>query len=561
MADAPQQGPNPMPGNQEAAVRDFLENLVPPDQLDNVMNGLLGILQPNPPLDPQQLPPADDEDPPPEDPNSDDPDEKKKPRLAKFEGDSKVPDQLHTLYPRYAMEKLRKFEYIELWYFTPEGRSEERSVYTSAADDALGLARIGSQVTLKPFSSILPSKKAIPDKDLSWLQFTMAYPNLLSAMEEAGWEKAYYLSLGDFFLALAHHELTFQPDSFSALLLHQAEVRLSWHDSLRHKKVSFNIANINDNLLRNYHRRVQDAALHRLRVQVRQVALQKHHHLLLILFSLFFHAQFPPLLPGVPGMPPCHSGRILPRIDLPLLGHTPSKLSHHSGSHPRAHPATWVLSSGAPCHLGFYPPGHPCHSGSALHERSLPLRHWGSRHPINLFGSHPQQSEVYLQREKGSSRTRSDLESSGGNTPPRRKKFRKSDQSPKHRSSHRGKSCRESTPDSPPKRNKSYRRDKSSSPSPGSFRSSRGSSFSVCAVCLGRHQHNVSKCSATTLWNGGPVGCKRDKDGYLVNLQDQRLCIDFQRPRSCSSPSHKHYCSGCGSREHGAHACHLAQKA
>ena len=238
-----------MPGNQEAAVRVFLENILPPNQLDDVMNGLLGILQPNPQPNSQQQPLPNDKDPPPKDPDSDDPDEKKKPCLAKFEGDSKVPDQLHMLYLHYAMEKLRKFKYIELWYFTLEGRSEKRSVYTSAADDALELARIESQVILKPFSSILLSKKVILDKDLSWLQFIMAYLNLLSAMEEAGWEKAYYLSLRDFFLALTHHELTFQPDSFSALLLHQAEVRLSWHNSLRHKKVSFNIANINNNLL------------------------------------------------------------------------------------------------------------------------------------------------------------------------------------------------------------------------------------------------------------------------------------------------------------------------
>ena len=268
MADAVQPNPDQgLPANQVEALQGLTENLIPPDQLNEFMNGLLGILQPNSPGQDPPPNPGQDEDNESAQEESD-ADEKKKLKLAKFAEDLKAPNQLRTLYPRYTMERLRKRKYVKLWYFTPEGRNEERSIFVSSTDNTLGLARVGGQVTLKPFSSIQPSKKAVSDKELTWLSFTMVYPNLIAAMHDIAWEPAYVNALGDFFLALAHHELTFQPDGFDALFLYQVEVCLSWHNSLRHKRTTFNIANINDKLLWIHLQRVQDSALYCLRTQV-----------------------------------------------------------------------------------------------------------------------------------------------------------------------------------------------------------------------------------------------------------------------------------------------------
>lgn len=98
---------------------------------------------------------------------------------------------------------------------------------------------------------------------------------------------------------------------------------------------------------------------------------------------------------------------------------------------------------------------------------------------------------------------------------------------------------------------------------PASFQTSSSPPLSVCAVCLSRHKHHVGSCNASTIWSGGQPFSKRDHAGKLVNLEGHRLCLDFQRPRGCSSTqdSHRHECSGCGKKDHGANDCPRAQKA
>ncbi|KAF8151702.1 hypothetical protein B0H34DRAFT_616616, partial [Crassisporium funariophilum] len=68
---------------------------------------------------------------------------------------------------------------------------------------------------------------------------------------------------------------------------------------------------------------------------------------------------------------------------------------------------------------------------------------------------------------------------------------------------------------------------------------------SACAVCLGRHRHDIGKCVSDTLWDGNSSRCKRNERGRLVNPEGIILCSDWQRPQSCNSPSpsHVHECS------------------
>ncbi|KAF8172747.1 hypothetical protein BJ912DRAFT_839910, partial [Pholiota molesta] len=68
---------------------------------------------------------------------------------------------------------------------------------------------------------------------------------------------------------------------------------------------------------------------------------------------------------------------------------------------------------------------------------------------------------------------------------------------------------------------------------------------SACAICLGRHRHDISRCSSETLWDGNAARCKRNERGRLVNPEGIVICSDWQRPRSCSSesPHHIHECS------------------
>ncbi|KAJ7243503.1 hypothetical protein C8J57DRAFT_1191823, partial [Mycena rebaudengoi] len=89
-----------------------------------------------------------------------------------------------------------------------------------------------------------------------------------------------------------------------------------------------------------------------------------------------------------------------------------------------------------------------------------------------------------------------------------------------------------------------------------SFRQgTRGSDgLSVCAICLGRFRHDVSKCSARVLWNGSTKSrTRRTEDGQLINPAGHSICLSWQRPNSCRR-NHRdlHECSGCGQTSHGA---------
>ncbi|KAJ7915259.1 hypothetical protein B0H13DRAFT_1610682, partial [Mycena leptocephala] len=48
--------------------------------------------------------------------------------------------------------------------------------------------------------------------------------------------------------------------------------------------------------------------------------------------------------------------------------------------------------------------------------------------------------------------------------------------------------------------------------------------------------------------------------GKLINSRGDVICIAWQRTLGCSlNHAARHECSGCGSPNHGAQKCHLAQ--
>ena len=65
-----------------------------------------------------------------------------------------------------------------------------------------------------------------------------------------------------------------------------------------------------------------------------------------------------------------------------------------------------------------------------------------------------------------------------------------------------------------------------------------GCGTSACAVCLGRHEHEYTKCSISKLWNGGKVCVRRNEQGHLVFLDGLPVCFNFQTLGGCSDSSH-----------------------
>lgn len=95
------------------------------------------------------------------------------------------------------------------------------------------------------------------------------------------------------------------------------------------------------------------------------------------------------------------------------------------------------------------------------------------------------------------------------------------------------------------------------------FQAGAGSStHPACAVCLGRHTHDVSECKASSTWDGKHTTFAQRRGGVLTTYGGKGICKDFQTRRGCSHRSHpeRHICSGCGERDHGAQDCPRAQR-
>lgn len=88
--------------------------------------------------------------------------------------------------------------------------------------------------------------------------------------------------------------------------------------------------------------------------------------------------------------------------------------------------------------------------------------------------------------------------------------------------------------------------------------------LSACTLCLGHHQHNIAKCSSSTLWDQRtPAHCSCNEFNCLVNPKGIVLCSNWQQPNGCDNTTHDscHECSGCRKTDHGAQKCPQGEKA
>ncbi|GBE84443.1 predicted protein [Sparassis crispa] len=132
--------------------------------------------------------------------------EKKKPKIGDFDEDVAPPDVLLARLSVYALEKLRKCEYIGLWYFTEEGCQDAHDSQSFTIDEAFSIAHLDNMMALKPMASCHASRNALQDHDLSWRQMTMGKAVFLIEIQKAGWPQKHRDSLLAFFYAITNHE-------------------------------------------------------------------------------------------------------------------------------------------------------------------------------------------------------------------------------------------------------------------------------------------------------------------------------------------------------------------
>ncbi|KAG2137183.1 hypothetical protein BD769DRAFT_1352001 [Suillus cothurnatus] len=171
--------------------------------------------------------------------------EKKKPKMNGFNA-------------KYAIQKLNNFEYVELWYFSPEGCKEAMKTSRSIADDTFSLTKLDDHLTIRPSSAFKVSRSALLDHELTFSTFLRAKNLFLTHANTAKWPQTHLDVLALFFWHLENHAIRNNSEIGDMVILHYAShVCLNWHDRLKHDK-GFNIRIINETLLHTINEEVWD---------------------------------------------------------------------------------------------------------------------------------------------------------------------------------------------------------------------------------------------------------------------------------------------------------------
>lgn len=168
--------------------------------------------------------------------------------------------------------KIRKGDYVELFYFTNFGLAEAEMTAHSVDDEALTLTRDGEG--LHSFILVAAAKtkdSVIQDKDLTWAQIDEAAPRMLQAMKENGWDDERVQSHLKFWMALSAHGYRHSPDEYGkhALIAYQAFSRRRWHDTLGTTS-SFDLQLINEEMITT----IQQDLVHKVHKAATEQAIQ-----------------------------------------------------------------------------------------------------------------------------------------------------------------------------------------------------------------------------------------------------------------------------------------------
>ncbi|KAG1718680.1 hypothetical protein EDB19DRAFT_1920178 [Suillus lakei] len=127
--------------------------------------------------------------------------EKKKPKINDFKAGASVSDTLTHCPSQYAIHKLKSYEYVELWYFSPDGCREAANEAKSSADGTFGFTKVDDFVALKTIASFRPSCKVIQDHGIEWCQFDMAKNSFLIYINKLNWPEKHQRAVGNILAA------------------------------------------------------------------------------------------------------------------------------------------------------------------------------------------------------------------------------------------------------------------------------------------------------------------------------------------------------------------------
>lgn len=180
---------------------------------------------------------------------------KEKTTFPDFDEDIMVDDRIPHLPLRFAINKIKTMDYVDLWYFTTEG-CREASQALPTTPETFGLLDTKSGIMFQPIDAAKPSKQAIIDEQLSWEQLMTARHTFINMANQAGWPSKHTDAFAEFYIKL--ESLKADGGNPRALVLYHAVVRRKWHDVLKGGGKKFNLSLINDKLLTRLKNQIRD---------------------------------------------------------------------------------------------------------------------------------------------------------------------------------------------------------------------------------------------------------------------------------------------------------------
>jgi hypothetical protein len=173
--------------------------------------------------------------------------------------DKDVPFEDSTIACSFALRKLEKGLYVELWYFTNDGLDDSLRTASTIDDEAMAMVhRADGTTSWIPAASARDARRVIDDKDISFEDFCQAARRMVTAMEEARWPEERVVMMAGLWGNLQMHEFRKSRDPLDqrTLLVYQAEQRRRWHVALTSPQGGYNLSRINEELMQKTRLRV-----------------------------------------------------------------------------------------------------------------------------------------------------------------------------------------------------------------------------------------------------------------------------------------------------------------
>jgi hypothetical protein len=169
-----------------------------------------------------------------------------------------IPNEAAITLCSYALRKMDKGEYVELWYFTNDGLEEANRKKTVDDDAMIMLMLADGSSAWVTAASTHDACAVLNDEDLPFKKFCQACPRMLMMMEETDWPEDRIRMMAKFWRNIQVHRFRslWAAIGKKALLTYQAEQRKRWHVAVKTSVGPYDLSLVNEKVLEEMRERV-----------------------------------------------------------------------------------------------------------------------------------------------------------------------------------------------------------------------------------------------------------------------------------------------------------------